>query len=145
MSNVQEQLKNYRGWAALPLRAALGASFIAHGAPKVFGKEEPRRFGAGVAGVEKILRANGTPYPQLMAWVLAFTEWGGGILLLLGLFTRLIALMQAFTMIVAIAKVTLKKGFIGGYELNVSLLSACLALAITGGGPLSVDELVGLP
>ncbi len=145
ISKAAEQLTKYQGWAALPLRAMLAASFIAHGRPKVYGSSTDAKFGAGVADVAELLRAQGTPAPRLMAWVVTLVEYGGGFALALGFCTRLVALLLAFTMLVAIVQVKFKQGFVGGYEYDLSLLAACFALAISGGGPLSLDRALRLP
>ena len=74
------------------------------------------------------------------------TEAGGGTLLLLGLETPLAAAMLTATMLTAIRTVHGKNGpwaSNGGYEYNVVLIAAALALAETGPGPLSLDALRG--
>jgi putative oxidoreductase len=69
-------------------------------------------------------------------------EAGGGTLLVLGAATPVAASMITATMLTAINRVHLSKGpwaSDGGYEYNVVLIAAVLALAETGPGPLSVD------
>lgn len=144
MNKPQQQLASYSNWAALPLRAVLGATFIAHGRPKLYGAAGGK-FGDGLREVEAMLRAQGTPQPRLMARLVTLVEIGGGFALLFGFATRLFALLLAATMVVAIVQVKFKQGFVGGYEFDLNLFAALLALAITGGGPLSADRLVGLP
>ena len=114
-------------WATLILRLTVGITFFLHGSQKVFGAFG----GGGLAGTAGFLSQLGFPMPEVMAYVLGFTEFLGGLGLLLGLGTRLFAALLAFTMTVAIFTVHLKNGFFasqGGFEYPFVLLGACLAL-----------------
>lgn len=57
-----------------------------------------------------------------------------------GLATRLLAAFYVFVMLVAIFKVKLAVGFIGGYELDLTFLTISLVLFISGGGLYSIDR-----
>ncbi len=116
--------------ALLGMRAALGAVFIAHGAQKVFG---------GIGGFEKMLTGMGIPW--YMAYVVAAAEFGGGILVLTGLLTRLGAFAIFCDMAVAIAKVHIKNGLRGpgGYEFPLACAAIAFALIFFGAGPISLD------
>jgi putative oxidoreductase len=86
------------------------------------------------------------PAPALNARVASSTEFFGGALVLLGLGTRLAALPMAFTMVVAI--LTAKRAEIDGLTTLVgfeewSYLVLLLWLVVAGGGPLSLDRLIG--
>lgn len=73
----------------------------------------------------------------------AFAELISGGLLLLGLLTRVGALLIACVMLTAIIAVHWKAGFfgnLGGYEYPMALLAMCLALLISGGGMVSIDR-----
>jgi putative oxidoreductase len=85
------------------------------------------------------------PAPGFNATLAASTEFFGGILILLGLGTRLVALPMAFTMVVAI--LTAKRDDITGLTALVgfeewSYLVFFLWLALAGAGRLSVDRLI---
>jgi putative oxidoreductase len=85
------------------------------------------------------------PAPGFNARLASVTEFVGGILLLVGLGTRLAALPVATTMVVAIA--TAKRAELGGVTDLVGFdewtyLVMCLGLAVAGPGPLSLDALV---
>jgi putative oxidoreductase len=85
------------------------------------------------------------PAPGLNARLAASTEFFGGVLVLLGLGTRLASLSLAFTMVIAI--LTAKRGDIDGLTSLVgfeewSYLVLFLWLAVAGGGPLSLDHVV---
>ncbi len=86
------------------------------------------------------------PAPAFNARLTAATEFFGGLAILLGLGTRLVALPLGFTMVIAI--VTAKRGDITGLTALVGLeewsyLVFFIWLALAGAGPLSVDGLVG--
>jgi putative oxidoreductase len=131
-------------WATLPVRVALGAVFLAHGAQKVFGLW-------GGPGWAKF-----TSFPPPFdfmrpAWLwmgaAALSELVGGALVLLGLFTRLGAFVLACTMLTAMLGVHWRGGFflargdaLDGIEFTLALLGMALALLIEGGGRASLDE-----
>jgi putative oxidoreductase len=85
------------------------------------------------------------PAPGLNARVAAATEFFGGVLVLVGLCTRLAVLPMAFTMVIAI--ITAKRGDVHGLTDLVGLeewsyLVFFLWLAVAGAGPLSLDRLI---
>ena len=128
-------------WATVPLRLALGIAFIGHGAQKVLGSFN----GPGWA---KFTSAP-APFPFMRpAWLwmgaAAVSELIGGILVLLGLFTRVGAFLITCVMLVAIFGVLWPVFFAPtGMELAVAFLAMALALLITGGGQASVDLMIG--
>jgi len=127
----------------LLIRVVLGATMAAHGAQKLFGW-----FGGhGLAGTGGWLESMGFSRARFHAMVNGLAEFGGGILLALGLLTPLGAAAVAGVMLVAIAAVHWKNGFFnanGGYEFNLLIAATSIALAITGPGEFSIDNLIGL-
>lgn len=115
------------------LRVAVATVFIRHGAQKLF------VFGFG--GVTGAFTHMGVPFPGFTGPLIGLLEFFGGIALVLGLLTRLIALGLVFDMLGAIVMVKLKGGF-SGYELEFLLLGSSVALALIGAGRLSVDALL---
>ena len=128
-------------WATVPLRLALGIAFIGHGAQKVLGSFN----GPGWAKFTSFP----APFPFMRpAWLwmgaAALSELTGGILVLLGLFTRVGAFLIGCVMLVAIFGVLWPVFFAPtGMELAVAFLGIALALLITGGGQASVDLMIG--
>jgi putative oxidoreductase len=78
---------------------------------------------------------------MLWAALAGIGEFGGGLLLLFGLFTRLGALVISIVMLVAIFKVHWGTFFMPtGIEFAFSLFSSAVALLIIGGGKFSLDS-----
>ena len=87
----------------------------------------------------------GIPFPAFNARLTAGTEFFGGLLVLLGLCTRLASLPLAFTMVIAI--LTAKRANIDGITSLLgfeewSYLVFFLWIALAGPGPLSLDALI---
>lgn len=121
-------------------RLALGIVMVVHGAGKLFG------IGPSAMPITEFTRfiaTLGFPAASLFAWLVALIEFGGGILVLLGLFTRYAALGIALDMFVATALVHFKNGFphtSGGYEYTLVLFLVALSLVVSGAGKLSVTQ-----
>jgi len=112
------------------LRIVAGFLFIEHGAQKLFG------FPAPMPG--------GGPALASLVGVSGIIEFVGGLLLLLGLFTRPVAFILAGEMAVGYFMVHARRGFwplLNGGELAVLYCFVFLYLAAVGGGPWSVDRL----
>jgi putative oxidoreductase len=127
-----------REFAEPILRIALGVVLVPHGCQKLFGM-----FG-GMG-----LTANGALFERLgfspgMFWgtLVGLTELVGGILLIIGLFTRFAAAAVLIFMLMAI-KFTSAKGFFwsaGGMEYPILIGAVALYFLIRGAGPWSVDH-----
>jgi len=126
-------------YGLLLLRLVVGLAFAAHGAQKLFGWFG----GGGLQGTAGFFASLGYRAPALMALVAGLGELGGGLLLAAGFLTPLAALILATVMLNAIATVQWRKGFFGGYELDVTFLTVVVALAMTGPGRLSLDHAAG--
>ena len=137
---IRELVATARTWVPLPLRLTLGVIFIAHGMQKVFGMWGGPGWGAFTGGT--------TPFSFMRpAWfwlgAAAVSELVGGILVLLGLFTRVGAFFLAATMLTAIFGYHFQGGLFlsnKGYEYALALLGMSIALLVSGGGRASVDE-----
>lgn len=117
--------------ALLVLRLAVATIFIAHGYQKVFGM--------GHAGVEGFFTQLAIPLPGIAAWAVMALEFAGGIALLAGFYTRVLALLFVADMLGAIGFAVLGRGFIGGYEFEFLLCAGSLTLALAGAGAYSAD------
>ncbi|HEY9073217.1 MAG TPA: DoxX family protein [Desulfobaccales bacterium] len=128
---------NEKLWATIPLRIALGVIFLAHGGQKLFGWLG----GHGLTGTAAFFAMKlGLTPGMLWALLAGIGEFGGGLLLLLGLFTRLGAISIAIVMLVAIFKVHWGTFFMpAGAEFAFSLFCSALALLMAGGGKFSLD------
>jgi len=120
--------------ALVALRLTLGIIFIAHSSHKVYGHLHDYASFIGGLGV-----------PAWLGYVSAFTEFLGGILLILGSLTRIAAFALLIDMMVAIAKVHWKHGLMGngGYEFPLALATIAFALIFFGAGPISIDAIRG--
>ena len=143
-------LPKWENGALLVLRLALGVIFVMHGSQKMLGL-----FGGHglLATVENFQTNLGVP--AALAYAAVFTEFFGGIALILGLLTRLAALGIGTNMGVAMWKVHLANGFflnwtceVGkkhGFEYNLALLAMALALVLIGAGNYSLDHRLTKP
>lgn len=121
--------------ALLALRLILGVIMIAHGYGKVF-------HGGLAHHVERVASLG---LPGWWAYLSAFAEFFGGILLIAGFFTRFLSLAILIDMAVAIWKVHWKNGMFGkgGYEFPLTLLTIAFALIFFGAGPIALDAIRG--
>ncbi len=128
---------NEKQLATIPLRIALGIIFMAHGSQKLFGWLG----GKGLAATAAFFAGKlGLTPGILWAGLAGMGEFGGGLLLLLGLATRLGALAIAVVMLVAITAVHWGAFFMpAGIEYALSLFASAAALLIAGGGKFSLD------
>lgn len=83
----------------------------------------------------------GMPAPELVAWVAAFAELGGGILLAMGLLTRPVGLVVAVHFAIVVLVAHAGDPF-GRRELPIFFLMSALLLAFSGAGRYSVDALI---
>ena len=129
-------------FGATILRVLLGVTYVMHAylSLVVFTP-------AGVATL--IGKTMGLPAPLLMAWLLILVHALGGVMLILGLWTRWAAAANAVIMVGALVKVQLPHGFfmkavivdaaagradVAGYEFVLVLLGATIAQIFLGSG-----------
>jgi putative oxidoreductase len=138
LARVTEALTPY----AEPLvRVATGLLLVPHGAQKLFGWFG----GSGLAGTGQFFESK-LGLPPWVAVLAGLIEFGGGLLLALGLVTRMAAALVVGLMTVAVIQVHLPNGFFwtqGGYEYPLLWGILALSFAIRGGGRFSLDALIG--
>ena len=129
-----QRVDGVRGWGLTVLRIVVGMVFLVHGFQKLLVM--------GFGGVAGFFGSLGVPAPGLFAVIVTLVELLGGLALIVGLLTRLAAILLALDMLVAILTVHLPNGFFvndGGYEFPLVLLASCAALAVAGSGEAALD------
>ncbi|MEC2074907.1 DoxX family protein [Metabacillus fastidiosus] len=122
--------------AATILRVFLGITFLIHGLSK---------FQGGIENTVGFFESLGLP--GFTAYMVALIELIGGIAVILGLGTRIISILFAIVLAVAIVKVKLAAGFLGngqmaGYELDLALMVISIYFAITKRSLLALDNVL---
>jgi putative oxidoreductase len=77
--------------------------------------------------------------PPELAIPIGLLEVIGGFALLVGVVTGIASILFIIEMIGAPIVAKLSEGFVGGYELNLLLMSVAISLLITGPGKISIE------
>ena len=126
-------------FAIIPLRIITGLIMLDSGIGK---------WSRGISGTGRWFESLGFPAPQLLARFVATVEAICGLLLIIGFFTQVSALLIMFNMFVAtlVQKYKLHAPFQGGdvqgYELDILLMLSAFTLVMTGGGSFSIDAII---
>jgi putative oxidoreductase len=129
--------------AALILRALLGGLLAGHGAQKLFGWFN----GPGLEGTSGFMEMLGLRPGRPWALLAGLSEFGGGVLMLLGLLNPLGPLGVIGSMAMATATAHRDKPIWvteGGAELPVTNIAASTALILNGPGRYSLDRALGI-
>lgn len=124
-------LEKLKPLALLLLRIAFGVIFIYHGLPKLTNS-------AAWAGNFRHMG-----FPGYFAYIAGILEVFGGAILIVGLFTRIAALLLAAEMAIALLKVhglVTHPNNVHGYEFPLALCVGLFALATVGAGAVSMDQ-----
>lgn len=138
MQGIYDKLAPY----SYPLvRFFTGILLVPHGGQKLFGW-----FGGNITATagffEKIGLVPGLP----LAYLVAATEFFGGLAIALGFLTRIGAAGNVILLAVATFHVHLANGLFwnkGGFEYPLLWMVLCIAIFIKGGGDMSVDRKLG--
>jgi putative oxidoreductase len=114
----------------LPIRITVSIIFIAHGIPKFY----------DISGGYGFFQSINLP-PELFIPI-GLLEVIGGLAILFGILTRIASALFIIEMIGAILTAKLSKGFIGGYEFELPLISICTALVILGPRKISIENYI---
>lgn len=109
------------GVGLLVLRLTVGGILLAHGISKLM----------MMTGVVSFFAMLGLP--EALAWAVAIGEAVFGVLMILGIFVEISAIVFAIIMIGALIVVKLRLGF-PNYDIDVALLGGSLALVCLGSG-----------
>jgi putative oxidoreductase len=119
------------------IRITVGAILLVHGWAKIK---------TGATGIAGYLSKVGIEPSVLFAYVVYINETIGAVCIILGLFTRFFAASIAIELVVALWIVHYAKGFgasAGGYEYVLMWGIIMFAIALRGGGPYSLDRVIG--
>ncbi|HVK61582.1 MAG TPA: DoxX family protein [Bdellovibrionales bacterium] len=126
----------------LVLRVFIGICFVIHGLGKL-GIVGP----GSMNGFVGWLKSLGVPFPEVQARIAMLSEIGGGVLMTLGLFTR-VGLLLCFAMMIGASFIGHKGGGYlitnnpPGNEYTVNLAAICVALFLLGPGSYSLDAVL---
>jgi putative oxidoreductase len=119
------------------IRITVGAILLVHGWGKIK---------TGVTGIAAYLGRTGIEPSAPLAYMVYINETIGAVCIILGLFTRFFAASIAIELAVALWIVHYAKGFgasAGGYEYVLMWGIIMFAIALRGGGPYSLDRVIG--
>jgi putative oxidoreductase len=129
----------------LCMRVGVGAVFAVHGWQKYDQ--------IGVSNFAGFLESLDVPAPETVAWLQTIAEGIGGLMLIVGLMTRLVTLPLIAILIGAITLVKVDLPGVGfvvdagvgiGWELETGLLAGLVGLLFIGPGRLSLDGAFGM-
>lgn len=131
---MMAKCEKLKGFSKLLLRLVVGGIFVYTGWMKL---QNP-------AMVQGMLTGMNFPLPVVLAWVLSFSEFIFGILVVLGAFTCISTLPLMFIMVVAFLTVHIKDGLANQMTQYVMLIfTSLLTLCASGAGQYSVDAMIG--
>lgn len=137
---ILTQWNKHRHIGLLILRIGIGVMFMIHGYPKLMGGPETW------AKIGSAMQALGVDFvPTFMGFMAAISEFGGGLLIIFGLFMRPACFFLLMTMVVATA-VHLKKGdpfSFYSHPLEAGILF--FSLLFIGPGKISLDHKFAKP
>ncbi len=136
MRSLPRRMDALHDFAMFVVRGLVGVIFLYHGYLKLDG---------GVDRFAQFVDSLGVPAPTFFAWLTTLFELVGGAMLIVGLLSRLVALLFVVEMVITTALVKADVGLIAqqgaGAELDLALLAGALAVAVIGPGAFSADRI----
>jgi putative oxidoreductase len=124
----------------LLLRVAFGLMLMTHGVPKILGRSHGSMADPMAGSVHLIGNVLHLPAAPAIGWFIALLEGVGGLMLALGLLTRLVAPLVVVQMLVISWLLAPTFPWIDrGFEYPLMLVFVVLLVAARGGGPVSLD------
>lgn len=135
---VKHFFERHKDIGLLILRIGIGISFIfVHGLPKMMGgPQQWEKLGGSMTNLGI------TFAPLFWGFMAAITEFGGGLLLLVGLFTRSTSVFLAFTMLVAAMRHLTAMDPWGRVFHPIEIMVVFIALIFLGAGKYSIDAMI---
>jgi putative oxidoreductase len=123
-------LEKVSSFAPLPIRVIAGIAFIMHGLPKL----------SNLHGTQGFFGSQGLP-PEL-ALPVSLLELIGGIVLIVGILTRIASILFIIEMMSTTFILKFSHGFSGpgGFELDAIMLSITISLLLSGPGRISIER-----
>jgi putative oxidoreductase len=121
------------------IRILMGLMLLPPGIDKLF-------YGGAARIATGNLARLGVQPPMAWAWTVAGLEFFGGILLILGLFTRPVAFALAVELAVITSGILAPRGWlwtVNGFEVGLLLTLVLIGLVLGGSGRYSLDRLIG--
>lgn len=142
---MQQRMPQYQplsrmNFSLLIVRVVAGLIFFMHGYQKLFDD--------GFATTRDNFDAMGVPLPAIATVLAIMLELVGGLMLISGIYTRIIGFLFSIEMFLAIVIVHFENGFFvgnNGMELSLMLLATSAALVVSGGGQYSTDGVFNPP
>ncbi len=132
---VMTFLNKYRDAGLLVLRIGLGAMFLFHGGPKIFGG--PEKWGKLGTTMENL----GIHFlPVFWGFMASVAEFFGGICIITGLFFRPACILLVITMMVAALRHLSRGDGLSGASHAIENGIVFLSLILIGPGKYSLDE-----
>lgn len=126
------------------LRTAFGLTIVTHGIPKLLGTAHGSMADPMAGSTHLIGTVLGLPFAPVLAGFVALLETFGGLAVALGLGTRLFAPMLAVQMaVICLALGPTYPWIDRGIEYPLILGFLALLISLHGGGPWSVDRMIG--
>lgn len=125
--------RTYTNIGLLVLRLVAGGILLYEGSVKIFihGSENVTSYFSGL----------GFAAPALVGSFISYFELIAGVLIILGILTRLLALAATIEMTVATVMINLPNGLTAATEVTILMLGSFLALALAGSGKYSLENI----